>query len=110
MFYAEEVFFRIDADGIVLGFGYVDGDAIFEEAELFQSLDEFQGAGAQGVEAVQGFCTISVEAKMLPGRGALAVAIVGDGGAGEVEGSAVKVGDDFDGVGVGDVFGGAGGF
>jgi len=81
LFYAEEVFFRIDADGIVLGFGYVDGDAIFEEAELFQSLGEFQGAGAQSVEAIQGFSTISVEAEMLPGRGALAVAIVGDGGA-----------------------------
>ena len=32
---------------------------------------------------------------------------IGDGGAGEVEGAAVGGGDDFDGVGVGDVFGGA---
>ena len=36
------------------------------------------------------------------------VAVVGDGGAGEVEGSAVGGGDDFDGVGVRYVGGGAG--
>ncbi len=39
--------------------------------------------------------------------GEAVVAIVGDGGAGEVEGAAVGGGDDFDGVWVGDVFGGA---
>ncbi len=37
----------------------------------------------------------------------LGVAVVGDGGAGEVEGAAVGGGDDFDGVGVVDVLGGA---
>ncbi len=35
------------------------------------------------------------------------VAVVGDGGSGEVEGAAVVGGDYFYGVGVGDVFGGA---
>jgi len=34
----------------------------------------------------------------------------GDGGSGEVEGAAVEGGDDFDSVGVGDVFGAAGDF
>ena len=35
------------------------------------------------------------------------IPMIGDGGAGEVEGAAVGGGDYFDGVGVGDVFGGA---
>ena len=38
------------------------------------------------------------------------VAVVGDGGAGEVEGSAVGSGDYFYGVGIGDVGGGAADF
>ena len=44
---------------------------------------------------------------MLPVFGVGLVAVVGDGGAGEVECAAIGVGDDFNGVGVGDVFGGA---
>ena len=39
--------------------------------------------------------------------GLMFVAVVGDGGAGEVECAAIGGGDDFDGVWVGDVFGGA---
>ena len=44
------------------------------------------------------------------GWGCRGVAVVGDGGAGEVEGAAVGGGDYFYGVGVGDVGGGAADF
>ena len=44
---------------------------------------------------------------MFPVLGRVAVTVVRDGGAGEVEGAAVGGGDYLYGVGVGDVFGGA---
>ena len=33
-----QVFFGVYADGIAGGFGYVEGEAVFEEAELFEAL------------------------------------------------------------------------
>ena len=50
---------------------------------------------------------VGVEADVLPVGWRGAVAVEGDGGAGEVEGAAIGGGDDFDGVWIGDVFGGA---
>ncbi len=61
----------------------------------------------QGGEALEGGLAVGVEADVLPVLRRGAVAVVGDGGAGEVEGAAVGGGDYFYGVGVGDVFGGA---
>jgi len=69
-------------------------------------------AGWELGEAVEGGGAVSVEADVLPVLGPLAaglgIAIEGNGGAGEIEGAAVEGGDDFDGVGVADVAGGAG--
>jgi hypothetical protein len=131
--YALEVFFGVYADGVVVGGFDVDGDAVFEEAELFEALGLFEEAVGQGGEALEGGFAVGVEADVLPvlrrdvvvcwcytvacwcwvvGWWCLeafcwGVAVVGDGGAGEVEGAAVGGGDDFDGVGVRDVLGGA---
>ena len=112
----------------------MDGDVVFEEAELFEVLGLFEEADRQGGEALKGGLTVGVEADVLPilrGGGSalldgligggfvaclsvaclsvacLSITIVGDGGAGEVEGAAIGGGDDLYGVGVGDVFGGA---
>ena len=106
-----EVFFGIYADGVVRGFGDMDGDVVLEEAELLQFFDEFERGGGEGVEAVEGFGAVGVEAEVLPdGEVGGGVAVVGDGGAGEVEGLMVQARDDLYGVGVGDVFRSAGGF
>jgi len=110
-----EVGFGVYAYGVEVGGGYVEGEAVFEKAELFEALGLFEGAVGQGGEEVEGGFAVAVEADVLPvgsrgGGDAVAgalVAVVGDGGAGEVEGTAVGGGDYFDGVGVGDVLGGA---
>jgi len=93
------------------GFGYVEGYAVFQESELFQALGLFERAGGEGGEAFQSGFAVGVEAEVFPDLSlAGGVAVEGDGGAGEVERAAVKGGDDFDGVGVGNVFGTAGDF
>jgi len=57
---------------------------------------------------LEGVAAVGVEAQVLPvDRVAIGVAVVGDGGSGEVEGAAVVGCDYFYGVGVGDVLGGA---
>jgi hypothetical protein len=108
-----EIFFGVYAYGVVVGGFDVDVDSIFQEAELFEALGLFECARGEAEEAVEGGFAVGVEADVLPilrcGVGAdlsvvgAPVAVVGDGGAGEVEGAAVVGGDDFDGVGVGDV-------
>ena len=40
-----EVFFGVYAYGVVVGGFDVDGDVVFEEAELFEALGLFEGAG-----------------------------------------------------------------
>jgi len=112
-----EVFFGVDADGVEVGGFDVDVDAVFQEAELFEALGLFEGAGGQGGEALERGFAVGVEADVLPvlrryvfcglSVASLAITVEGDGGSGEVEGAAVGGGDDFDGVGVGDVLGGA---
>jgi len=105
-FDAEEVGFGVDSDGVVLGFGDVEGKAVFEQAELFEAFGELEGCGREAGEALEGGAAVGVEAEVLEIRHcAGVVAVEGDGGAREVEGPAVGGGDDFDGVGVGDVFG-----
>ncbi len=58
----------------------------------------------------RGVFAVGVEADVLPALGAGAIAVVRDGGAGEVEGAAVGGGDYFYGVGVANIVGGAGDF
>ncbi len=61
-------------------------------------------------EALEGGLSVCVEADVFPVLCRTAVAVVGNGGSGEVEGAAVGGGDDFYGVGVMDVGGSAGDF
>ena len=70
----------------------------------------FERAYRQVVEAFEGGFAVPVEADVLPVLLRGAVAVVGDGGAGEVEGAAVGGGDYLYGVGVVDVVGGAADF
>src|ERR1039458_8232423 len=133
-----EVGLGVDADGVEIGGLDVDGEAVFEEAELFEALGALQPAGGQGGEAVEGGLAIGVEADVLPVKGwwfesrrrflrqaqdrlfdsarcaplrmtiSRCIAVVWDGGAGEVERPAVGGGDHLDGVGIGDVLRSAG--
>jgi hypothetical protein len=105
-----EVGFGVDADGVVVGGLDVEVEAVFEEAELFESLGALELAGGQRGEEIERGLAIGVEADVLPVRRGSAVAVVGDGGAGEIEGAAIGGGDDFDRVWVGDVLGGAADF
>jgi hypothetical protein len=107
-FDAVEVFFGVDADGVEAGGFDVDVNVVFEEAELLEALGLFESAGGQGGEALERGFAVGVEAEVFPvlrGGIVLGIAVVGDGGAGEIEGSTVGGGDYFDGVGVGDVLG-----
>lgn len=88
----------------------MDGDAIFEESELLEALVALEGAGDEGREALEGDFAVGVEADVLPVNGLLGVAVVGDGGAGEVEGLTVVCGHYFYGVRIGDVAGSAADF
>ena len=51
-FYAVEIFFGVDAYGVEGGGFDVNVDVVFEEAELFEALDLFEGAWGQGGESV----------------------------------------------------------
>ena len=42
--YSVEVFFCVYAYGVVVAGFYVDGDVVFEEAELLEALGLFEGA------------------------------------------------------------------
>jgi hypothetical protein len=109
-FDAVEVLFGVDADGVEVGGFDVDVDAVFEEAELLEALGLFEGAGGKGGEALECGFAVGVQAYVFPvlRRGVmLGASVVGDGGAGEVEGSSVGGGDYFDCVWVGDVLGSA---
>jgi len=93
------------------GFGYVEGYTVFQEAELLQALGLFERAGGECGEALECGFAVGVEAEVFPDLSlAGSVAVEGDGGSGEVERATVQGGDDFDGVGVGGVFGTAGDF
>ena len=50
-FDAAEVFFGVDTDGVEVGGFDVDVDAVFEEAELFETFALFEDAGGQSGEA-----------------------------------------------------------
>ena len=94
-FDAVEVFFGVDAYGVVRGGFDVDVDVVFEEAELFEALGLFESAWGQGGESVEGGFAVGVEAYVLPVLRRDVIAVIGDGGAREVEGSAVSGGDYF---------------
>ncbi len=66
LFDLEAVFFGVDADGVVAGFGDVDRYVVFEEAELLEALGELERAGREGVEAVERGGAVCVEAEVLP--------------------------------------------
>lgn len=113
MFDALEVFFGVDADGVVGRLGDVDVDAVLKEAKLFELLGGLKRGVREGWKLLQRGSAVGVEAEVLEvaglaGFAGALVAVVGDGGAGEVEGASVGGGNDFDGVRVGDVFGSAG--
>jgi hypothetical protein len=105
--YTVEVFFRVDAYGVEVGGFYVDVDVVFEEAKLFEALGLFEDAGRQRGEALEGCLAVGVEADVLPVLWRHPIAVIWDCRAGEEEGTAVGGGDNFDGVWVGDVLGGA---
>jgi hypothetical protein len=93
------------------GFCHVEGDVVFQEAELLQALGLFEDGGGEGGEAFERGAAIGVEAEVLPVRSlAAGVTVKGNGRAGEVERATIGGGNDFDGVGVGDVFRRAGDF
>ena len=48
-----EVFFGVYADSVEAGGFDMDVDAVFEEAELFEALGLFEGAGGQSGEALE---------------------------------------------------------
>ena len=102
-----EVFFGVDADGVEVGGLDVDVYAVFEEAELFETFGLFKEAGRESGEALECGFAVPVDAYVLPVLRRDAVSIVRNCGAGEVECAAVRGGDHFDGVWVGDVLGGA---
>ena len=82
----------------------MDGDAVFEEAELFEALGVFKRAVGEGGELREGGGGVGVEADVFPVLNFLGgVAVERDGGAGEVEGTAGCVRNYFYGVGVVDV-------
>lgn len=84
----------------------MDGDAVVEEAELLKALDALDPRRRKSGEGVESGFAIGVDAEMFAIAGeAGGIAVVGDGGAGEVEGAVVGGGDDLDGVGIGDVVG-----
>ena len=85
----------------------MDVDAVVEETELFETLDALEPGRRESGESIERCLAIGVDAEMLAVSGKAAVAIEGDGGARKVEGAIVAGGDDFDGVGIGDVGGGA---
>ena len=65
-FDAVEVLFGVDADGVVLGGGDVEVEAVFEQAKLLEALGELERAGRELGEAVEGVAAIGVEADVLP--------------------------------------------
>ena len=85
----------------------MDRDAVVEETQLFEALDSFEPGRREGGESVEGRFAIGVDAEVFAITGKTAIAIEGDGGAREVEGAVIVGGDDFDGVGIMDVGGGA---
>lgn len=97
-----EVLFCVYAYGVCGGFGYVDVDVVFEQAELLEAFDLFERRGWERGEALESGAAVGVEAKVLPAGCAEHVTVVRDGGAGEVERVAVWGGDYFDYVGVGE--------
>ena len=56
----------------------VEGEVVFEEAELLQALAEFEGAGGEGVEAAEGGGSVGVQAEVLPYLRVSVVTVVGD--------------------------------
>src|ERR1035441_7317814 len=99
-----KILFSVDADCVVGGGFDVNLDAVFEEAELFETLGALKLGGRERWEKVERRFAIGVKANVLPVKRGGAVAVVGDGGSGEVEGAPVGGGDDFYGIGIGDVF------
>lgn len=116
--YSRNVGLGVDAYGVEINGFDVQGEAVFEQAQLLEAFGLFQRTGFEGSEAQEGRAAVGVEAQVLPVggftvgevAGEIGVPIVGDGGPAEVERAAVGGVDDLYGVGVGDVFGCADGF
>jgi hypothetical protein len=52
-FYATEVFFGIDAYGVVVGGFDVDVNVVFEEAQLFEFFGLFEGSERESRKALE---------------------------------------------------------
>ena len=105
---ALEVVFGVDADRRFRHFVHVERKAVFQQAQLFELFDLFEGSRRECGEALEGTPAVGIQAEVLevmdvPG----AVSIEGNRGAGEIERAAILRRDDFDGIGIVDIFGGA---
>ena len=99
LFHLPKVFFCVYADGVVVGRFDVEVEAVFKESELFEVLAGLKDAVGKRGKAVECSLAVCVKADVFPVGGLSGcVAVVGDGGAGEVERATIGGGDDLDGV------------
>ena len=100
-----EIGFGIHANGVELSGLNVNVEPVFQKTKLLQTLSLLQSARWQRGEELQRAAAVGVQTDVLPvlRLGAGGVAMVRDGGSGEVQRATVGGGDHLDGVGVGDV-------
>ncbi len=90
----------------MFGFGDVERHVVFEQAKLFEAFAAFEGRWWERGEAFECGAAVGVEAEMFEGFGG-AAAVKRDRRAREIQRAVINCSDDFDGVGVGDIFGAA---
>src|ERR1700678_1326993 len=89
-----QVLFGIDADGVAWRRGYINVDAVIEQAQLLEAFHAFHPRGSQCGEALQGGLAVGVDAEVLTIAGeSFSVAVERDGRAGKVKGAAIERGD-----------------
>ena len=85
-------------------FGDVDGDAIFQETKLLQSLTALERRLRKRAEAIERGLAVGVKAQVLEiADAAGVVAIEWDARAGKIQGAAMAIGHDFHRVGIVDI-------
>jgi len=106
-FDSPEIILSVDADGIEVGRLDVDAEAVFEEAKLLQPLGLLKKSVGKRRETFERGFTVGVETDVFPVLRTGFVAVIRDGGTGEVECPAIGCSHNFYGIGITDVFGGA---
>ena len=106
-FDSPEIILSVDADGIELGGFDVDAETVFEKSKLFEPLGSLKKPVRKCGKAFERVFTVGVEADVFPVLRTGFVAVIRDGGAGEVECTAIGCSHNFYGIGITDVFGGA---